>query len=388
MSAWPKLELGGTTLELSIRTILPIRRTRMRLTTRMFLRIPPPYGELAARALRASPLEEGALRLLALVADADGNSTRALSLMHLAAAQSHRDVRVQTWLLDERLMAGDLPGALQNIDATLRTFPEAQQLLLPILAGLASDPDAAKLVIDTVEKDPPWRGWFLSTLPSQFSEAEPLEAFLAGLREGATPPDIGELRPFISRLIELGDLQRAYALRREVSPGDIQGAVPTLNNGAFESPINGLPFGWVISPIRGANTQVVSETSSNKALRIQFYNTRVPYRNVSQLLLLEPGAYNLSGRVRAAALANDRGLQWTISCYAGKKDKLGETERVSGTMAWREFSVAFAVPAEEDCKAQILQLALPARVPAEQKISGEIWFDDLAITRADQVLAE
>ena len=333
-------------------------------------------------------MEEGALRLLALVAESEGDAPRALSLMQLAAGQSSRDVRVQTWLLDERLIAGDIPGALGRIDATLRTFPEAREFLLPILVGLASDPEAAKLVIDLVEKNPPWRGWFLSTLPNQFSDAEPLEAFLASLREAPSPLDISELKPFLSRLIELGDLQRAYALRLELSPSDMNGPLATLNDGSFEAPISGLPFGWIIAPIRGANTRIVAESASNKALRVQFYNTRVPYRNVSQLLLLKPGAYNLTGQVKAAALANDRGLQWTITCYAGKKQTLGETDRISGTVAWREFSVAFAVPTEDGCEAQVLLLQLPARVPAEQEISGEIWFDDLAITRNEAVLAE
>jgi hypothetical protein len=67
---------------------------------------------------------------------------------------------------------------------------------------------------------------------------------------------------------------------------------------------------------------------------------------------------------------------------------LGETQRISGTMAWTEFSTSFAVTAKDGCKGQVLRLELPARVPAEQEISGEIWFDDLEITQNVAALSE
>ena len=349
---------------------------------------PATVGALASRALRANPLEEGTLRLLALVAEAVGQHPRAVSLMQLAAAQSKRDIRVQAWLLNERLGAGDISGALESVDAMLRTWPEAKEFLLPLLVGLASDPDGAQPVVDLLEKDPPWRGWFVQTLPGQVSDPQQLEAFFASLRQGPSPPTVAEYRPFLNRLVALGDLQNAYAIRADLSPEEWMGGPANVNNGGFEYPASGLPFGWIIAPIRGADSQIVSESAANKALRVQFHNTRVPYRNVSQLLFLRPGYYNLSGRVKAAGLKNDRGLQWTISCYAERKAKLGATERVTGTMKWKAFDAEFVVPVEKGCEAQLLRLELPARVPAEQKISGEIWFDDLEIRRADAVLAE
>ena len=347
------------------------------------VRDPAAVGALASRALRANPLEEGTLRLLALVAEAGGEQSRAVSLMQLAAAQSKRDIRVQAWLLNERLVAGDLPGALKSVDAMLRTWPEATEFVQPILVGLASDPDGALPVVDLLEGDPPWRGWFLQMLPGQVSDPRQLEAFFASLKQGPSPPTVAEYRPFLNRLVALGDLQNAYAIRADMSPEEWMGGDDNVNNGGFEYPVSGLPFGWIIAPIRGADSEVVSESAANRALRVQFHNTRVPYRNVSQLLFLRPGYYNLSGRFKAAALKNDRGLQWTVSCYAGRKAKLGATERFSGTMKWTAFDAAFVVPAENGCEAQLLRLELPARVPAEQKISGGIWFDDLTISRAE-----
>ena len=343
---------------------------------------------MAKRALRADPLETDSLRLLALVADAKGDTSRARSLMELAAQYSKRDVRVQSWLLNQRLLDGDLDGALKSVDFMLRTWPEAKSIAEPLLVALSSDPDAVKPVVALLQTNPPWRSWFVTTFPGQVEDPAPLETFFKDLKAGPAPPTKDEVNAYLKRLVDLGEFQTAYAARVDFSsPGWVE-TLGQVNNGGFEQPVDGLPFGWLFANVRGADTEVVSESASNHALRVQFHNTRVPYRHVSQILLLRPGTYNLSGRVRAAALKNDRGLQWTISCYSEGKEKLGETERFSGSIPWKGFSAAFVVPAEKGCEAQLLRLELPARVPAEQDISGDIWFDDMAITRTDAVLAE
>jgi hypothetical protein len=122
---------------------------------------------------------------------------------------------------------------------------------------------------------------------------------------------------------------------------------------------------------------------TSHALRVQFHNTRVPFRHVSQLLLLKAGAYQLSGGARAVDFKNARGLQWTVTCAGGTKALLGESERIAGTTSWRRFEVAFTVPEAGECEAQVLRLVLPARIPAEQHASGTVWYDDLRIAQTE-----
>jgi hypothetical protein len=56
---------------------------------------------------------------------------------------------------------------------------------------------------------------------------------------------------------------------------------------------------------------------------------------------------------------------------------------VLGTTAqWKEMELAFTVP-ETECRAQQLGLALDARMPSEQLVSGSVWYDDLQIARAN-----
>jgi hypothetical protein len=48
-------------------------------------------------------------------------------------------------------------------------------------------------------------------------------------------------------------------------------------------------------------------------------------------------------------------------------------------MPWTDFTVKFQVPAT-DCEAQWLQLELPARIDAELRVEGQVWYQDLRIT--------
>jgi hypothetical protein len=48
-------------------------------------------------------------------------------------------------------------------------------------------------------------------------------------------------------------------------------------------------------------------------------------------------------------------------------------------MPWTDFTVKFQVPAM-DCGGQWLRLELPARIEPEQRIEGQVWYQDLRIT--------
>jgi hypothetical protein len=158
-----------------------------------------------------------------------------------------------------------------------------------------------------------------------------------------------------------------------------------VNNGGFDYPPSGLPFDRVIENVRGARTEIVVDENSNKVLRVEFHNTRVAFRHVSQLLLLQPGFYRLTGAAKSVDLRNDRGMQWTISCADGQQ--LVSTDRVAGTRPWSAFDVPFEVANREGCRVQSIRLVLAARIPAEQEIGGEIWYDDLRIVRGETTAA-
>jgi len=123
-----------------------------------------------------------------------------------------------------------------------------------------------------------------------------------------------------------------------------------------------------------------------RALHVVFDGQRVRFQHVLQYLMLDPGRYQLQGRVRPDNLRTARGLRWRLYCLSfGKPDEsslLAESTRFVGSDEWRLFTVDFTVPAK-GCPAQRLRLELEGRAGLDFDVQGGIWFDDLSIITPD-----
>ena len=337
-------------------------------------------ADMARRALRANPLEEGALRVLALNADREGQSERASALMALAAHRSMRDTKALVWLFNERVRENRPADALYYADAILRTHPELEGTFANALVVFASVPRRAAGAHTPLGNDPPWRPWFLGRLAAKASAPSITYTVLSGLASTPNPPRDSEVKPYLDRLIGDKQYQLAFLTWWHFLPPALRRTIPFVFNGDFELPINGVPFNWLIGSITGASTRIVDtrDKDHDHALQVVFANRRVPYRQVSKLLILPPGSYQLSGQVKADHLVNERGVVWRIFCADDTKVTLVTSAPVMGTSDWHGFAATFEVPAT-GCAAQWLRLELAARFPIEEQVSGAVWYDDLKI---------
>ena len=335
----------------------------------------------AQQALHSNPLDSQALTLLGLIAEKKGDQKDADTLMHIAGARTWRDETTQAWLYDHDVRRGDYVHALPHADAIMRVDLESQSRLFPVLASLTVNADAFKALTDFLATSPSWRRWFLSQLSAQLANKSRLIELYAKLKELGNPPTKEELVPYLNRLVKDGDYERAYQFWRDTMPSGMRGLDSLPFNRDFEIPLDGLPFNWVLTDVTGADIQFVPspDAARKRALRVQFSGARVAFANARQLILLPPGKYSLTGRVKADDLRTTRGLWWRIFCAEDAKDTLAHTDLVSGTVPWTEFAVEFQVPAE-NCKAQWLQLELPARIASESQIEGQAWYQYLRIS--------
>ena len=336
---------------------------------------------LARRALHANPLEARALVLLAFAAKAEGDEHRAASLISLAGARTLRDPMSHLWLFELRLKENDFAAALEHADVILRVRPQLRETLLPYLMALAVVPDSRGSIIEMLETDPPWRGWFLNAFSQQATDPTDPTPLYSALQVGPRPPTNAELRPHIDRLIKAGRFEHALVVwMRSLAP-EQAADIDYLYNGSFAHPITNLPFDWMIGRVRGAEIGIAaSPMGDGKALRVQFGKGRVPFKHVQKLMVLPPGAYELSGNAMAADLRNERGLQWSLACAEGQRQVLASTVRITGTVR-AEIATPFSVPAN-GCRAQWLQLELAARIAPEQDVDGgTAWYDSLQIRR-------
>lgn len=329
----------------------------------------------ARRLLAVEPLEGRGFRVLAAVAAAQGNKAEALSLYRIAARRSPRDTRTRAWLAEHFLVGGDYPAALEQIDVLLRTSPKLGTTLIPLLAQLAIDPAFAVELARVLERRPQWRAGLLSTL-QRAEDPRAADNVLSALRreDGLTGPEYDE---WIGYLLRQGRWGEAYG--RWAGTLDLKGGVlPLVYNGQFEQPVSSRGFDWRLTRIPGVSVEFVPDRSAKGlTAHAAFRGRPVAQVNLEQPLLLGPGRYRFSARVRADALRSERGLEWSLTCL-GQREPLATSEPLQGSFGWRGVEMEVIVPVT-DCAGQWLRLRNPAPAGSIQQVSGDLWFDDVSI---------
>ena len=332
----------------------------------------------ARHLLRVEPLQGQGFRLLAEAAVRQGDLRQALLLYQIAARRSPRDVRTRAWLIEHFLMAGDYPAALAQVDALLRTSPGQGARLLPLLAQGAADPVFAAALAQALESRPPWRGSMLASL-QQAKDPRGADQVLSALRQQGGLND-AEFDQWIGHLMQQGRWNEAYA--RWAGNLAQQGrALPLVYNGQFEHPPSSRGFDWRLLRIPGVSLDFQPDPgASGLVAHAAFRGRPVAQVNLEQPLLLAPGRYRFSARVRGQALRSERGLEWVVTCL-GQSVPLASSAPLQGSFAWQRVEMAFEVP-DTGCTGQWLRLRNPVPAGSIQQVSGELWFDDVGIQPA------
>ena len=133
----------------------------------------------SARALLArSPGEGEGFEVLGLAAEAEGDMPSALRLMRIAARRGPRNLAARGWLAEQEIRRGDYRAGLEHLDAVMRFSPMHVDLLVPLIAGLARDPEFAEALYARLAENPRWRELLLARI----------EADSAGTAGLAQPP--------------------------------------------------------------------------------------------------------------------------------------------------------------------------------------------------------
>jgi tetratricopeptide (TPR) repeat protein len=331
----------------------------------------------ARAAIHAAPLDGRGYRMLANQAELRGDLPMAMSVYSIAARRGPRELPTLGRLIQYQLKQGNRAQALAYIDQVLRVEPETAPQMFPVVASILSqDPgDVAKLLL----QQPPWRSAFLVQLVRHAQESPALPRLFDLLRRSPGGLSPLELSAWLDRLIKNDQWGPAYLSWVESLSPDASKRIGNVYNGGFELEPSQLGFDWRFSRVPGARISLSQVTGAGGqfALRVDFEDRRIPFRHVRQLLALVPGTYQIRGRVRTDDLRGERGLVWTLTCAEDGR-VIGETDPVTGRHVWQSFERDFAVPVEK-CGGQWLTLRVPARIPAEQRLGGTAWFDDLSI---------
>lgn len=334
---------------------------------------------LAKLALRHSPAEVLAIRTLGQVRNArEGGSGDELLL--ISARLGWRDVPTQLWIIERAILAGMPELAMERAEALVRLQRE-RELVFTLLRMLAVDPEGREVLVRSLAEDPFWRRDFLSptqTIPAD--QVVPLARILRDLARTDVPPRPVEARFAIDVLAQEGRTAAALALYRDLFP-QAAGNAP-LRDGGFERDdvdhsAGGASnvFDWRLFSEGGAAAGIDPAPGGEGRQLYVLSGGTVRARVLSQMLVLDPGTYQLTYRVRGEEPGATERIGWHLRCA----DLVGATLLEPAREAlpdkeWHRRTRRFTVP--QGCGAQLLELHSLPEIGSPDQVA---WFDDVAI---------
>jgi hypothetical protein len=310
---------------------------------------------LARGALKREPMNVVALRTLGLALEQTGDAAGADRVMFLAATLGWRDVALQVWLLKGYALKDDVASALRRADALARIGKQPNITFPIFLASLPDDRTRAALVHELADR-PLWRGPFFYRILQLPADQMPyVTKLVADLAAAGSPINPAERSIYLTRLIQVGQGPEAYAYWLRSQPANLRAASATAWDGGFERvpPTGslGAPFEWQITPESTGVAEIVPADGGGQQLSVapgRDYRGRL----ISQTIVLPPGQYRLSARVKGNAAA--AGLRWSIRCIPANN----EVPLDIGTRDPDVSAISFTIPA--NCGAQSLALEMEA----------------------------
>lgn len=353
------------------------------------IRIMPDAERLALqareeRALSANPMDARAVKNLAVLAEASGQTDRAKALTRLAGDRNLRDLGTQSALVQMMMADKDYRGALYRLDGLTRAREREADKMLPSLAAFASDKDQREALVEMLKTDPPWRSVFIAYVTNGQFDVATAYQLIAALRQAGSPVTNQELGLLVDRLVDRKDYDKAYFIwLNSLSEAELRRA-GSVFDGEFNAELSNRIFDWTFRPVKNVEFRLTPRAagSVDRVARLDFAPGRTAFNHLFQFIRLSPGNYVLTGEGKSENLENAGGLVWRIRCAGQDGPPLAETPALRGSMAWAPFEAALTVP-ETGCDTQLLRLELNAKAVLDQDISGRVFYDNLAINRRE-----
>lgn len=333
-----------------------------------------PLAAASARAaLSRSLIDMRALRVLGLAEEKLGRPQAGAAIMNVASRGGWRDTPTQVWLIEQAMRTGDVTTLTQRADALARRN-QSPDMVYTTLRIVSSAPEVRPALIERLTARPDWRAmFFLSLRQARSEQIDGLVALVREMQRSEAPATPTELYALGERLIELGQPLRARQLWATAS-GRPTNAL--IDDGGFERlakrPADRLVprFEWQFAETSGSAAVEPGPWRSGSALRLTHDGFSLS-RPISQLLLLAPGSYRLTARVKVDSGFGAAGYGLSLRCPNGLE--LIATPPIEAKGMIR---ADVAVPA--GCAAQDLAIVT---FEGQARAASELWIDDVRMSR-------
>jgi hypothetical protein len=333
-------------------------------------RIDRAAGEAAA-ALRRNPALPGPARILAMQAAMRGDAPRSNRLLDYSASMSRRDIPTQFWLIENRVAANDVGGALSHFGIALEVAPSTREVLFPVLSSALSHADLVGPIADLARRGDSWRSEFLYHASQNADPASAGSLFLRLARLGK-PPAAPHLQGLIERLVTAGNFAGAARIYGLADRGWRLGDARAQLDGDFARAGGLPPFGWELNQSvawRGDRP----DRPGNPSLLINLPASGEDWA-AHKLLLLPTGVYRLSGSFGLFE-GQTAGLRIEIACSRGGSVVAAVSAAANGAVG--ALDGVLAIPA--GCAQQWLTIQAAG---GDGAAPAKLWLDDLALARA------
>lgn len=322
-------------------------------------------AQQAAEALRRNPTLPGPARILAMQAAIRGDGRQSDRLLDYSAQLSRRDIPTQFWLIEKRVQANDIQGALSHFGIALEVAPSTREILFPVLSSALSHQHLRRPIAELAHRGDAWRSDFLHYVAANADPASAGTLFLI-LAQLGTPPAAPHLQGLIERMVTAGNVAAAARLYALVDRNWRLGDARAQLDGDFARAGDLPPFGWELNQNiawRGPRP----DQGGNNALQINLPQSGEDWA-ARKLLLLAPGHYRLAGAYGMMDGGSGR-LRFEIACSRGGS--------VTATLTATVNRPAGALGGALDVPAGCSQQWLTIQAAGEGDTSGRLWLDDL-----------
>lgn len=271
---------------------------------------------LAKAALRQSPMNPRALRILAFTDVKGGKPDLAEAKMVMADRLSRRDGATQLWLADRRGRQGRIGDALRHIDVLLRTSPEATAPLLERLAGALALPEARAAIKPMIVADTPWIERFFAIAVQRSPSMVPLGELVASLPEA---PRVDRLEGSYASLVYQLAGEQQYDLMRKVYAKLPAARVGDLYDVSLRSAVDPKGYRPVIWDFGSRSDRGAAMIGPGEA---EFFAmTDVRGVAASKAVFLKSDGQALRFRKKEGTAGDGAAAFWRVTCVQGRAAK-------------------------------------------------------------------
>lgn len=332
----------------------------------------PQVDALATTALRRDPTATPAAIARGLIADLRGDHPTARRWFRYADRLSKRDLLTQLWFIEDRVQAGDVPGALARYDLALRATPSSSSLLFPIMAQAASTAEVGPGLNALLRTRPTWGSSFVSYLISSSKDLEAIVRTTMGVINRDPVNGRDQLAALVGRLVSEGRYDLAWRVYQAF--GRNRGSNAVVRDNTFSDMVPVSAFEWAYPDALSLSPEHGQE--GGKSVLYVPANPDQDGEAARQLVKLGKGIWRLSAKVGANTQPPVDAPRLRVRCADASGRMLIDIP-FPQTSSVSKIAGDFTAPA--NCSYAWLSIAV--RQPTEPMPGARPFITDLALNR-------